>query len=320
MFKLATVTIKNFLNFLLYHDVCPEHAAGINAARKSCDIAHQDLWRNHRFASRGPGDFNTSCSRLFGGCSFELRNHLQHHDESHEPHPVDAPDAPENAQPSSHERKFQSSQQADHTAQTVAKFTLAGAGTNDQAVAFRDLSNTNQLAATQVPDIDGFEVLSFDLPNEQLQQFYQRHAPSGLHPVGILRAKPYRDPAKSNIDLSPDERTQWENDGAWENQRFTFLVEKDLLQFCYPGMKVITSVWQLNCGVDYFDEVRSAYSSIYTVLCNDLMMGWKKPRPVLSASEKEKLQQGLHQAANGQLPAQLDAAEDPATGEWAEFD
>lgn len=71
MIKLGTVTIKNFLNYLLYHDVCPEYKENINAARVSCDIATKQLWDNHRFVANGPGDFNKACSMLFGGYYFD---------------------------------------------------------------------------------------------------------------------------------------------------------------------------------------------------------------------------------------------------------
>ena len=59
-----------------------------------------------------------------------------------------------------------------------------------------------------------------------------------------------------------------------------FFLEEDLLQFCYPGMKLITSVWKLNCGLHFFDEVLMVYGSNYTVLANDLMLGWKKPQDI----------------------------------------
>ncbi|KKA21456.1 hypothetical protein T310_4491 [Rasamsonia emersonii CBS 393.64] len=267
--KLATVTIKNFLNYLLYHDVCPEYKDNINAARASCDIATKQLWDNQRFVAQGPGHFNQACSMLFGGYFFD-------------------PDADGSDWVN---EKSQSPRMTSEIARKVIKFALAGAGSDEQATRFRDLSSKNELRAVCIEDIDGFEVTEAILPDNDLREFYRTQAPD-LRPVGKLRAKPYRDPARPKIDLSPEESVEWEQkwNDLLHSTEFEFLVEEDLLRFCYPGMKVTTTVWRLNCGLDFFDEVFSAYCSIYTILANDLMIGWKKPRDktVKDAEEEEK--------------------------------
>jgi hypothetical protein len=282
MFKLGTVTIKNFLNYLHYHDVCPEYNSNINAARNSCDIAQKDLWNNHRFLSEGPGDFNKACSHLFAGFYFELRFEI-----SAEHEQVGGEGSINDGEEPAKYKTLEYSLLSDNDARKIVKYALAGAGTDRQAYCFHKLIMKGKLEATCVENIDGFEVIDFDLPEENLRAFYKRHAPEHKA-VGTMRAKAYRDPAKPMVDLYPEEQALLKNEDSLSQIRFEFLIEEDLLRFCYPGMKVITSVWRLNCGVDYFDNIRSVYSSIYTVLPNDLMMGWKEPRPVLSASEKEE--------------------------------
>ncbi|KAL1999800.1 hypothetical protein VTN02DRAFT_3966 [Thermoascus thermophilus] len=252
MVKLATVTIRNFLSYLLYHDVCPEYRENIDAARVSCDAAAKELWSNQRFVAAGPGEFNTACSTLFGGFFYDL--HV------------------EDDRWGSEKRDDRATMSND-VARRVVKFALAGAGSDEQAVRFRDLANGDALRAVRVEDIDGFEVTAVIPPDDDLRGFYRDRAPD-LRAVGQLRGRAYRDPGKPRIDLPPEERLAWDNNG----DAFAFLLEEDLLRLCYPGMKIITSVWRLNCGLDYFDEVFSAYCSIYTVLGNDAMLGWRKPR------------------------------------------
>jgi hypothetical protein len=42
-------------------------------------------------------------------------------------------------------------------------------------------------------------------------------------------------------------------------------------------MKVLTSVWELNCGLYFFDEVFNAY----------VMFGWKNPRTISATDPLE---------------------------------
>jgi hypothetical protein len=249
MILLASGTIKNFLNYLIYHDVVPEHRDNINAARRTCDLATTQLWDNQRFMAGGPGDFNKAASILYGGYHYD-------------------PDA--NVGQWSHE-ELGSPRMNHKTALKVFKFALACSGTDEQANTFTKLADAGELRAERVEDIDGFEITEVIMPEQELRGFYDIHAPD-LRVIGRLRGKVYRDPGGPQIDLAPGEKL---DDTDLE---FEFLVEEDLLRFCYPGMKVITAIWQLNCGVYFFDQVMSAYCSFYTVLVNDLMIGWKQPR------------------------------------------
>ncbi|KAH8425417.1 uncharacterized protein LDX57_003170 [Aspergillus melleus] len=263
MVKLATVTIRNFLSYLLYHDVCSEYKENIDAARKSCDIASKELWENQQFTAKAPGDFNAACSTLFGGF---LYNHYVEDDKWKNP-------------------KDKGVRMTKDIARKVVKFALAGAGSNEQARRFRDLANDNELRALLVEDIHGFEITAIFPIETDVKTFYQEYAPD-LHPVGRLTARAYFDPGKPMYDLSPEELLEWES-GNIQMPEFEFFLEENLLKHCYPGMRVITSVWELNCGLHFFEDIQTTYSSIYTVLCNDLMLGWKKPRDLTAGEDDE---------------------------------
>ncbi|PWY73910.1 hypothetical protein BO83DRAFT_436985 [Aspergillus eucalypticola CBS 122712] len=255
MVKLATVTIRNFLSYLLYHDVCPEYNDNIDQARKSCDIATTELWNNHQLMAKGPGDFNSCCSLLFGG---EL--HDTYVEDNQWKNSKD--DAP---------------RLTTETARKIVKFALAGAGENRHALRFQELTENDTLCAVRIEDIDGFEITAVHSPGEDVRKFYQTHAPD-LVPVGKLLARAYRDPGMPDFDLSPEEQVAQQPE-----KNFEFFMEDDILQYCYPGMKVITPVWELNCGFHYFEDAYRTYSSNYTPLVNDLMLGWKEPRDLAKA-------------------------------------
>ncbi|KAL3470923.1 Argonaute complex, subunit Arb1 [Aspergillus californicus] len=263
MIKLATVTIRGFFSYLLYHNVFPEYTANINEARTSCDIASKELWKNQQLMANGPGDFNTACSTLFGGF-----NHNMYVEVNQWENPKDR---------IIHMTK--------DMARKVVKFGLAVSGTNEFASWYHHMDESGSLKATMFEDIDGFEVMQVSFLDEEHREFYQSHAPD-LHPVGILRGRTYCDPGVPEYDLSPQEREDWAN-GDRPMQDVAFFLEEDLLRHCYPGMKIITPVWSLNCGFHYFEDINKVYSSIYTVLANDLMIGWKKPRDLTANDEDE---------------------------------
>ncbi|RAK99031.1 uncharacterized protein BO80DRAFT_143151 [Aspergillus ibericus CBS 121593] len=257
MVKLATVTIRNFLSYLLYHDVCPEYNENIDQARTSCDIAAKELWKNQQFMAKGPGDFNTACSMLFGGdlynaCAFG-------HD--WKPSKDDSPGMTNEA------------------ARKIVKFALACAGEDAQTLRYLEVDKQNQLGARRIEDIDGFEITAVHPPDQVVCSLYDAQAPD-LNAVGKLLAKAYRDPGQPPYDRSPEEDMI-----GFPELEFEFFLEGSLLQYCYPGMKVITPVWEMSCGFYYFEDVNRAYCSTYTVLDNDLMLGWKKPSDLTGSQD-----------------------------------
>ncbi|PGH01779.1 hypothetical protein AJ79_07827 [Helicocarpus griseus UAMH5409] len=252
--EMATGTIRNFLNYVLLHDVCPEYHDNILAARAVCDAAKVELWKAQQAGCWAPGDFNVACSTLFGGSFHGLYTEDQEWSKG-----------------------FGAEGMPDSIARKVVKFAIAGAGSYEQAVRFRDLANTNELKVTCVNE-HGFEVVAVTLPDADVRDFYKQHAPD-LQPVGKLRAKPWRDPGLPQEDLPPSAQQALEVYSPSGNTvEYEFFVEESMLKFCFVGMKVDTSVWELNCGLDYFDNAMATYCSFYTVLLNESMIGWKEPR------------------------------------------
>jgi len=64
---LAVKTVKNFLNYVILHSVAPEYSSNIQAALTICNLAEKELLLCNAVFKRVPGDFNMSCSALFGG-------------------------------------------------------------------------------------------------------------------------------------------------------------------------------------------------------------------------------------------------------------
>lgn len=178
-------------------------------------------------------------------------------------------------------------------ARKVIKYAIAGAGSNDQASRFLQLVNENLISSVKLEDIDGFEILEVIQPDDATTEFYHEAAPD-LIPVGKIRAKSYRDPANPEVDMSAEERADWERGNA-PAYEFEIFLEPELLSYCYPGLKVIAGIWELNCGVYYFDEIMSTLPSFYTTIANDLMLHWKWPKEL--TKEDAKQQDSLEKSA-----------------------
>ncbi|KXJ86182.1 Argonaute complex, subunit Arb1 [Microdochium bolleyi] len=65
----ASALIKNFLNYVLTHDVCPEYRDGVLAARHICDIAPSELRAAYELANKLPGAFHRAAADVFPMCT-----------------------------------------------------------------------------------------------------------------------------------------------------------------------------------------------------------------------------------------------------------
>lgn len=245
--------------------MCPEYNDDLLEARKTCDLATTELWKNLQLVRQAPGSFNRSCSIIYGDIYHETSGakdewgRLVNRDED--------------------TLTLQS-------AREVIQYGITSMGPDERAMRFQELVHENKIEAKEIRDIDGFEVLTVTEPDAHVHEFYRANAPE-FDPVGKITARSYRDPAKPDLDLSPEERREW-NSGNVPNYDFEFLVELPLLKLFYPGLKVMTAVWEMNCGLQYFDDVISLYPTFYTVIANDLMLEWKMPKELTDPEAKEQ--------------------------------
>ncbi|KAJ5412870.1 hypothetical protein N7465_005175 [Penicillium sp. CMV-2018d] len=286
--KVCTDTMKNFFTYLLYHDVCPEQKEDLEEARRTCDRSAKELWMNQQLVHhQGPGDFNRGCSVLFGGYYFE---------------DVDDPDAWTNV------RYADQVVFTSDMARKVVKYAIAIAGNERTAQKFKILVDMEMTEAKRVPDIDGFEIISVEEPTEETIAYYNELCPD-LNPVGKIRAKEFRDPARGPFDLAPWEKVDWDA-GFAPTYDFEFLVEADLFAHILPGMKIITDVFETNFGQYYFDEILSVLPSFYKFMYNDWMMDYVEPVPLDFIPDEEEV-------ARRRAKESIMSPPEPTPAEWA---
>ncbi|KAJ5799870.1 uncharacterized protein N7518_001938 [Penicillium psychrosexuale] len=286
--KVCTDTMKNFFSYLLYHNVCPEQNEDLEEARKTCDRSAKELWMNQQLVHhQGPGDFNRGCSLLFGGYYFE---------------DVVDPEVWSNIRYAD-QKVFTA-----EIARKVVKYGIAIAGNDRTARKFKMIADKDMIEAKQVPDIDGFEVVSVEEPSEEVMAYYRELGPD-LMPVGKVRGKEFRDPARGPFDLTPWEKIDWDA-GFAPTYEFEFLVEAPLLVHILPGMKIITDVYQTNFGQYYFDEILSVLPSFYKFMHNDWMMDYVEPAPINFIPDEEEVARRLAKESILRPP-------EPTPAEWA---
>ena len=256
----ATVTfhvnvIRNFLNYLLHHDVCPEYNSQIYAARTICDKADTELWLILQAGRLLPGPFNTACSEIFGGA-------LQGFYVGDQDWAKGTVTGNIGISPS--------------MARKVFRLGLIARASEESIKAFKKQDEANEVKLMGQVET-GLEVIEILPAEEEVLELYQSPEGEGLKPVGRMIAKTWIYPGAPEEDFTEEEEKAAAAQGIKEAKEYELWLEDEVLQKCFVGMKFITVVKELSFGVRYFDALLGLYCSFYDVLPNEEMIGWREP-------------------------------------------
>lgn len=265
--KSKTHVIRNFLNYLLHHDVCPEYASQIYAARNIVDQADRELWLCAQAARLLPGSFNTACSELFGGALHGLYIGDQEWAKGLLTGPPILGISPQ-------------------LARKTFKAGLIARGDDRIFELYKKQDDARKVKIMQKIET-GLEITELLPAEQEVLDLYQSQVGQGLEPLGRLRAKTWFFPGASPEDLTEEEE-ETAKEAPKEIKDYELWVEDNVLRKCFVGMKFNTTIKELSFGVRYFDEVRGVYCSFYSELPNDAMVGWRKiEKTWLPMREKE---------------------------------
>lgn len=272
-----TAIIRNFLNYLLHHDVCPEYNDQIQAARRVCDQAERELWEITLANDLLPGDFNRACSDIFGGIYQGL--YIGNQDWAK------GVDGGRGMSPEAARKTF--------------RFALTAQASEEIFEKYRSQSEDKSIGVTSVHDVS-LEVTELVPPSNEVLAMYSSPGGRGLQPVGKLRARSWRNPLSYPEDLTEEEEAaEAANGESGTGELYEFWVEANLLSHCFVGMKLDTKVHRTSFGVDYFDAITGVWCSFYRVLPNELIIGWREPGPKLPMREKPPGEGGAEGAEGG---------------------
>jgi hypothetical protein len=251
--------VKNFLNYVLAHAVCPEYTNDVLAARKICDLAEKELRAIGLLRRILPGDFNVAASTLYGGRyqGIQLANQQW-----------GAVDPLAKAYLTL-ENGFDESE-----AQRIFKTAIAVIGSQEM---FKKVSAEDvEIVATEKRYL---QVVSIVQPRPEIIREYAtvknaRGETGYIKALGLLNCKAWEGPGFDEEDMTDDED---KDAGPFDAPVESFWLEYDILEHCFVGMNMEVTVHELNIGVKFFDYVASLYCSFHTYLPNEKMAGWKEP-------------------------------------------
>ena len=203
-----------------------------------------------------PGDFNKSCSEIFGGLYqgmwSENQEWMQGLDVNY-----DVGISP-------------------HHARKVFKYALAANADEDTHSNYKRQLEEKTTKIASVNENTGFEVTEIIFPTQEVLDFYAQPEAAGLKPVGKIRAKSWTVPTAASEDLTEEEEEALAAIPP-EIKHYEFWMENDVLSYCVVGMKVEATITELSFGVSYFDALDGVHCSFYQLLPNEFMAGWREP-------------------------------------------
>ncbi|KAI0387963.1 Argonaute siRNA chaperone complex subunit Arb1-domain-containing protein [Hypomontagnella monticulosa] len=250
--RMAADLLKNFLNYVLLHEVCPEYTDNIQAARRICDIAPMEMRMMHELLNELPGPFNSLATSLF------------------------------------YDRQINKCVGTDNFDDLIVfRVTVLSSmpGTKiDRTLKATDDPTTIRVTKTkeetyQVMDIVWPRQKDIRMVTGSLKEL--GHSGKG-EPVGILILKP------SIIDMGYDNVPLADNIDLEAVEAQEYLLESNLLTKFSKGMKIKAVVCELNIGLRFIKEIKDIRVSFDLFLPQMLMEGWKdhvlNDRPPPSAS------------------------------------
>ena len=271
----AAALIKNFLNYVLAHDACPEYAANIMAARNICDVAPREMRATHELLAGLPGAFNGAATALFceppeeGGVQGRVRG-------------ADDLSNPENF---------------DHW--VAFRLTLLEASTNATARAKIAALNPGDASALRAIDTreQEYEVRELRRPRAKYKKMLEAQlvaqglGSDAVKPAGRVVLGPAIIAHGRHGVPRPDEAEVEAELAARPGEEF--LLEDELLAKLEPGMKLrlVTCGLALrsggkqeqekekeeDLGLRFIKEARDARVSFDTFLPQSLMAHWRDP-------------------------------------------
>lgn len=253
--------IRNFLNYVLHHDVCPEYTDDINAARAICDQAVEQLWSIAHAHISLPGQFNHACSELFGG--FYSGSYIGDKEWAQ------GLDIPMGMSPA--------------LARQIFRIGMTVLAPNKIFEQYKSQSLSDKITMTTTNDAS-FEITALIPADQYTLKLYEQKFADGIKPLGKMKARTWQGAPSVEEDLTEEEAAAAIT--AKEIKEYEFWVEDDIIQRCFIGMKIETTIHHLSFGIDFFDNIAGLYCSFYTSLPNEAMIGWKEPGPRLPMREK----------------------------------
>ena len=297
-----TNVMQNFLRYLQYHRVCPEHNTAINATIRICDQANRELPACETLQTNLPGAFNTAASTIFGGAFHDAFVGDQEWAQGESSEGIDI----------SHGLSGKNARQLFAVGLISYEDLQPDHGKQIQ----QDQMMKQYIARREVGI--GLEIVEVFPPTKEAIDLCAE-LKSTPEPLGRLICRPWKAKNFYIWDLpagvSPD------GSGEDNEKRYTFMLEETLLQNCHPGIKFdsVSVVTLEPCGIQILDGIPSyTRASFYEVLENELVLKWREPKFITREEQKER-EEGLRSMREGPMPSDGEVGRSGGSGEASEI-
>lgn len=256
----ACNVIRNFFNYLLYHNVCPEYTDQIKAALSAFEPIESEYVKLAAVQSVFPGAFSKACSILTGG--YYAKSQYQGNW-------MDGDVATDS--------------DTGLTAQEAQFITCAAAAAFATPSEDGDLGLDTELEIVKMEEDVGLEVVAITLPAEtskEAQELFSQLKGTCVLPMGKLLCKRYHFQHAAPLDLPPGDTSS--------SDSFEFIVDEETLRKCYPGLKFIATVKGTNTGFCFIDYWSECYGTFYTWCWNDKAKEYKEGSDRLEPAKPKK--------------------------------
>ncbi|PUU75857.1 Argonaute complex, subunit Arb1 [Tuber borchii] len=243
--ELAAQVVRNFLNYIIYHNVAPEYGDSINEAIRICDMAEKELALCRHTSHRLPGNFNMACSTLFGGHYAGMKDETQTWDTLTPPIGLTIKEATDIFNACVQARGTSEQKEAGLNVEiTKAEYM----GMEVIGIIFPNLERKRGKDEVKAEEPEGSKANA----NENGNPTAKPYEATGLKALGRLLVKPW----------TPDDELPPETDLV----EFDIWIELEVLQFCFTGMHLEAKVHRLSSGIFWIDSVTAVQCSFYIQL------------------------------------------------------
>ncbi|KAM0716860.1 hypothetical protein Q7P37_006712 [Cladosporium fusiforme] len=237
----ACNVLRNFFNYLLYHNVCAEYTEQIQAARDALEAIEIEYLEMAAIQQVFPGSFNIACSTLFKG----------HYSNVHYQGDWMTPEEAAMAQ-----KGF-----SDPEAKAIVNAGVAAFASLEQLDTITPGSNIDTVDTEDDVGLEVIEIVPGRHTLPEAQEVFSKLENTIVPSMGKLICKRYHFPQAPPLDLPPNLPPSIDT--------FVFLMDEDSLQKCYLGLKFMATVKEMNVGLHYIDHWTECHGTFYTWCWNE---------------------------------------------------
>lgn len=233
-------TIKNFLRYVLQHDVCPEYEDSVKEALELCKTASVEWPMIRQLNADLPGHFNLACSEMFYETSTEESWSFQ---------------------------TFKRPKGFDPKAVFFTAFALMDEPELFEKLSVKEPSIFSEYTCT-------LELVEIIRPEEDIVKRFNSlvigDKAANHVPVGKAVFK--------QGFIQDDWENPWAGEWPVKEDTITLFFDDALLANMMPGLKTVATISELDAGLRFLKSIEMIVPSFYIFLPQELMRHYKEPR------------------------------------------